>query len=484
MGLRSLDLRNNRISAEAAVHFLRFLKMNGHLQVLDLRWNSLGAPGGKALAELLESNTVLQDVQIAGNQIPYDITAHIERLLQRNRDQSSLRHERDQNMSIRALEETKNAEIDVLKTQLSMRADDGVHTLRMLEDQVVAEKSRRHRLDEELARADSEKARLQDRTMDLERALQLAHEENAALKVTNGRLRQDSENMKVRIEEASMESSSRSSAARDRMVANLETEVSELRRECGRLSEELRLRSTEKDYLESELSIKETRLRQIEESSRHLEARLRAADEEAKSIRTQMQRAVREAEDLLARAVDEKTDTERTLRSRVDEVEQARQALHREYSSLERESLIMKRDLEEELSVAHRNMELLDRDRKKSEKEIEDLRLGLRRTEFSLEASKRAEQETRASLEAQVVAAKERVDELLVAQSRLVSETEDKIRQRDSVISALQDEAAAMRREHQRITGDHDKILGNLETSLAGYFRTMFTEARRQSSSL
>jgi hypothetical protein len=509
MGLKHIDLRNNRISAEGAASFFRLLKTNQHLESLDMRWNSLGQLGGRALVELLDTNVTLIDVQYAGNQIPYDTASNIERLLARNRD-----NQNELNRSVRIVEEVarertvrKDVEMEALRSQLTARHEEAAEHVRQLEDSLSQEKVRRHRLDEELVRTEAERGRLEERSRDQERNLRLAEErvkrledEVTVLKQSNMRLRQETETMgaelarerergsleksslRQRLEE--MEGSQRSIRERDRLVSGLESELTEVRRECQRLQEEVRMRTKEQEYLESELAIKEARARQVEEQMRIMEQRMRTAEEESKGMRAQTQRATRELEDQIQRVLAERADVERAWKTKADDAETARQTLHREMQAYEREALAMKRQLEEETMVVRRALEASELQRKKLEKDVEDLRLMVKRAEYAADTARRAEHDSRANAEAQQLAAKDRIEELLVAQSRLATEFEDRMRQKDGAISVLQDEIAAQRREHARLVQEQEKIVQNLEVNLASSMRNLFVEARRHSGAL
>ena len=71
--LSHLDLRNNKITADAAPALAQLLTHNSSLVHLDLRWNILKATGGRILSDALSQNTHLSEILLAGNQIPVDI---------------------------------------------------------------------------------------------------------------------------------------------------------------------------------------------------------------------------------------------------------------------------------------------------------------------------------------------------------------------------------------------------------------------------
>lgn len=47
----------------------------------DLRWNNIGLLGGRAFLEMLKSNKFLSRLELAGNNVPSDITKSIGKLL-------------------------------------------------------------------------------------------------------------------------------------------------------------------------------------------------------------------------------------------------------------------------------------------------------------------------------------------------------------------------------------------------------------------
>eukprot|EP00933_Yihiella_yeosuensis_P016154 TRINITY_DN13902_c0_g1_i1.p1 TRINITY_DN13902_c0_g1~~TRINITY_DN13902_c0_g1_i1.p1 ORF type:complete len:458 (-),score=98.42 TRINITY_DN13902_c0_g1_i1:208-1581(-) len=80
-----LDLRNNKVGAEAGVHLAQMLRENSHLTHLDLSWNDLGVDGGKALLEGVQANHTLIDCQLSGNRIAEDTLHAIAFIIRRNR---------------------------------------------------------------------------------------------------------------------------------------------------------------------------------------------------------------------------------------------------------------------------------------------------------------------------------------------------------------------------------------------------------------
>ena len=79
--LQSLDLRNNRIGATGASSLARVLELNSSLTKLDLRWNEVGAAGGKKFLQALSRPHHIKHLELAGNKIPEDLLADIDRAL-------------------------------------------------------------------------------------------------------------------------------------------------------------------------------------------------------------------------------------------------------------------------------------------------------------------------------------------------------------------------------------------------------------------
>lgn len=76
--LQSIDLRNNRITAEGASGISRFIETNTSVSKIDLRWNEIGPQGGKKILQVLNRNSSLQTLELTGNKIPEEILVSID----------------------------------------------------------------------------------------------------------------------------------------------------------------------------------------------------------------------------------------------------------------------------------------------------------------------------------------------------------------------------------------------------------------------
>uniref|UniRef100_A0A452UP37 Leucine rich repeat containing 45 n=1 Tax=Ursus maritimus TaxID=29073 RepID=A0A452UP37_URSMA len=95
--LRQLDLRNNQISHKGAEELALALTRNAHLQQLgflpDLRWNSIGLLGGRALVNCLPRNRTLWRLELAGNNVPGDILRAVEQAMDHNQERQTTSRE-------------------------------------------------------------------------------------------------------------------------------------------------------------------------------------------------------------------------------------------------------------------------------------------------------------------------------------------------------------------------------------------------------
>ena len=98
LALKTLMLGGNGIGDKSVTHLAGVFQQNGPLKVLDLSKNRLSAEAGEVLAEALETNHVLSEVSLIGNEIPHDVmqrtskwlkkdTAHRRKLAERRRRQ-------------------------------------------------------------------------------------------------------------------------------------------------------------------------------------------------------------------------------------------------------------------------------------------------------------------------------------------------------------------------------------------------------------
>jgi chromosome segregation ATPase len=83
--LTHLDLRNNNVGEEGGACLARALRSNRTLRSLDLRWNELGNTGGLAFKELMQSGSSVtcKDIRLAGNKMSDSIMNDIDNLLKR-----------------------------------------------------------------------------------------------------------------------------------------------------------------------------------------------------------------------------------------------------------------------------------------------------------------------------------------------------------------------------------------------------------------
>ena len=81
--LHTVDLRNNRITADGASGLARFIETNTSVVKIDLRWNEIGALGGKKILQALSRNKSLQTLELTGNKIPEEILVSIDSELSR-----------------------------------------------------------------------------------------------------------------------------------------------------------------------------------------------------------------------------------------------------------------------------------------------------------------------------------------------------------------------------------------------------------------
>ncbi|XP_034881635.1 leucine-rich repeat-containing protein 45 isoform X3 [Mirounga leonina] len=101
--LRQLDLRNNQISHKGAEELALALTCNASLQQLgeasphwpppDLRWNSIGLLGGRALVNSLPRNRTLWRLELAGNNVPGDILRAVEQAMDHNQERQTTSRE-------------------------------------------------------------------------------------------------------------------------------------------------------------------------------------------------------------------------------------------------------------------------------------------------------------------------------------------------------------------------------------------------------
>ncbi len=72
-GLTELNLADNRLGAEGVQHFLgAFQSMEESLVKFDISSNRFGAEGAKSLASVLEHNSVLRDLNVADNRMAWN----------------------------------------------------------------------------------------------------------------------------------------------------------------------------------------------------------------------------------------------------------------------------------------------------------------------------------------------------------------------------------------------------------------------------
>jgi len=77
-GIEILDLRNNQITDESTVDLANALKHNTVMIEVDLRWNSVGVVGAKALWDVLQQpSSAILKLQLCGNFIPDEISSYI-----------------------------------------------------------------------------------------------------------------------------------------------------------------------------------------------------------------------------------------------------------------------------------------------------------------------------------------------------------------------------------------------------------------------
>lgn len=88
--ITNLDLRNNKIGADAGEAVGEMLRNNSTLTHLDFSWNDLGIEGGNALLAGLQANKTLIDCQLSGNRIAEDTLHGIAFILRRNRQSAPL----------------------------------------------------------------------------------------------------------------------------------------------------------------------------------------------------------------------------------------------------------------------------------------------------------------------------------------------------------------------------------------------------------
>ena len=67
--LTSLNLTLKNIDDDGAKALAKLLETNTMLQMLNLSYNNVGADGAKALAKVLETNRMLQTLNLNSNQI-------------------------------------------------------------------------------------------------------------------------------------------------------------------------------------------------------------------------------------------------------------------------------------------------------------------------------------------------------------------------------------------------------------------------------
>jgi len=82
--LVSLDMRNNRLGSSSVVYIADIIRQSA-LQSLDLRWNELGPNSAKSLLAALQGNTILKNLELAGNKLGEDTLGFVEEILNRNR---------------------------------------------------------------------------------------------------------------------------------------------------------------------------------------------------------------------------------------------------------------------------------------------------------------------------------------------------------------------------------------------------------------
>ena len=92
-GVEVLDLRNNQLTAECAVDLANSLRKNKSLRELDLRWNSVGITGAKAIWESLRFNFTLVKIHLCGNFIPEDVVNCIEHCIKQQSERERMMEE-------------------------------------------------------------------------------------------------------------------------------------------------------------------------------------------------------------------------------------------------------------------------------------------------------------------------------------------------------------------------------------------------------
>lgn len=122
IGLEYLDLRNNSLTPENAVQLANALQINKYLHELDLGWNSIGIAGAKAIWESLHHNFNLQNISLCGNYIPDDIVLSIEQCLKHQTERETMMEEYSKRTSLltRQLQQTEQQHHNELQTIVSV----------------------------------------------------------------------------------------------------------------------------------------------------------------------------------------------------------------------------------------------------------------------------------------------------------------------------------------------------------------------------
>lgn len=192
--LTTLDLRNNNIGPNGGSMIARGLRDNRTLTTLDIRWNEIGNPGGLSFKELLAtgSNSFLKNVKLAGNKMSDVILTEIEDSIARRETaggglsaafaadeihvvkgkmeelQKDLAKLSAENMALREENTKKDGQWQVQnaksKSETSYKVEalenqlgDSASTISLLEIEVLREKERADRLQDQLVKEQRDK---------------------------------------------------------------------------------------------------------------------------------------------------------------------------------------------------------------------------------------------------------------------------------------------------------------------------------------
>uniref|UniRef100_A0A3Q2Z4X9 Leucine rich repeat containing 45 n=1 Tax=Hippocampus comes TaxID=109280 RepID=A0A3Q2Z4X9_HIPCM len=495
--LTHLDLRNNQINHHGMLALAQTLKRNSSLKVL-LRWNNIGLLGGRCLLEALQSNHGVEQLELAGNNIPSD-TLKALHVVGRNTDrQSTLResHSRTQVLSkeIQNLKQEKGRQmvtidrqreemiqIGQLQEALNERksAVNSLTALQMTEAALALSEQKNHSLAELIARLKVEKEQLMETQS---REKKKAHEDSAS---REGKLLRDIQNLidtNVQLKNKTEEM--------ERKCKSQQQQLFELKQGLTNSTAELKLKLAQAERLEIEKrrfkqgleDMDHLRQREVEHVNRHRDESEKALQERIYKLEGQRLQLEEDLSKAKAACVAERSQAEEELsKARV----QARQEEQEHVSSLEEKLRSVRTSLQEvQLHFSQQKQIISEQQAKNSQQTIETDCLRRRIEELQQELSGKDQekvtevsrvrlelQEQIGHLEAERIAQggmKEKIN-ALEREIKLSSNHREALLDKDSEMSSLLEKLRLKEAEIKRMRDDEAQRATYLQNAILTY---------------